>query len=518
MRGYFFDAHQKGVDEGGQPIFDREYGMEDHAAYYKPFFQGGGVFLHADSEACLVTQIGTAPFFELHVKPGFVDIDGYRGICDGDDIFPTHAEPDGFYRVVIRLDLSEEVRAYACKLVMGTEETYPELVRSGNIYELALANVQISLGVPVLIEDTRHDENLCGQLKFTIAQPLPARPTYYPPSELPELLWLYTIFPAALTSEQISFVESNPDLMESFTNRRSGNISFGISTTAADTEDKEVTAEGFTRTVGAMAIVRIQNRNTRENFTVNINAEGSANVNIGGVRMTGGQLHTMGANSELLLRWNGTQYDYLLSPIGLNVVPGSQQWDVPGTYMFTAKVTGMHRITVIGGGGGGGAPGGIGQAGRGGGGSGNAPVETWLEAEQTIIVTVGNGGSGGIAGAAGGASSFGHMLSTPGGSGGTGGTAGRPGSGGGTGGIGGPRDSAGNGGGGGGGGHNANNGAALTGGNGVAPGCRGGNGGGYQQNGLGGNAGGGGGGGGDNTWTGGRGGHGLVQVEWGYAA
>jgi len=217
MRGYFFDAHQAGVDEFGQPIYDREYGASNFCVdYFSPLFNGGGVFMHVDSEACLVTVAGAPPQYELVINKGFLDVNGYRGICDGDDVFPVFALPDGYYRVIARLNVSEGVRAFSPELIRGSATEYPEIVRSGNIHDMCFANVQMDKGVPVVVEDTRHDEELCGQLKFALALPLPARPTYYPPFVLPEELWLYANFPEALNQQQIDLVESNPYLMESW--------------------------------------------------------------------------------------------------------------------------------------------------------------------------------------------------------------------------------------------------------------------------------------------------------------
>jgi hypothetical protein len=219
MKGRYFDAHQKGLDEFGQPVYDRVYQASDHAAERRPFFSERGVFSYIDSEACKVVVEGSSPFFELCVKPGYLYIKGYQGECEGtaeDERFSTAALPDGNYRYIISLNLNEAVRAFVPELRRGGIE-YPEIIRLGNIYDVCLANVQIESGVPKVIEDTRYDTELCGQLTFAYGTPLPA---YYPPTVLPEILWLYTIFPDALTLEQIELVESNPHLLESFKESR----------------------------------------------------------------------------------------------------------------------------------------------------------------------------------------------------------------------------------------------------------------------------------------------------------
>lgn len=208
MRSYFFDAHVIGTTPAGAPIFDREYYAADHANFYKPFFSNG-LFLIPDRNAGEVTVTGVATK-TLEVAPGVFFINGYQGATEGDDKFPTIALANGYYRVVIRLDKSEAVRAFICALVFGSETEYPALTRFGNIYELAIANVIIQDGVPTTVEDTRFDPELCGALSFA------GLPPYYPPTTLPEILWLYTMFPETLTPEQITLVEENPSLMDIF--------------------------------------------------------------------------------------------------------------------------------------------------------------------------------------------------------------------------------------------------------------------------------------------------------------
>jgi|GEM_PF-3654385 len=219
MISRFFDAHQMGIDNLGRPVWDRNYQASDHARFYEHFFVEAGVYMHHDSEACLVTVEGAAPFYVLRINKGIIFIKGYQGECEGDDIFPVSALPDGKYRVIVQLNIDEKVRRFVPEIRFGGND-YPELIRQGNIHEVSLMNLTMESGVPIETVDTRHDEELCGQLKSALAMPLPARPTFYPPTTIPELLWLYTIYPEALTKEQITFVEENPDLLKSYENSR----------------------------------------------------------------------------------------------------------------------------------------------------------------------------------------------------------------------------------------------------------------------------------------------------------
>lgn len=162
MTSYFFDGKLIGVNSDGFPEGDREYNAEDHANFYRGLFANGIVLTH-DGDACKVTTTGTTTH-TLHVMPGRILINGYQGIADGSDEFANLNElNNGRYRVVIRLNISEDVRDISCKLVFGSATEYPTLVRVGNIYEMSLANVVIANGLAA-VTDTRLDPNLCGAL------------------------------------------------------------------------------------------------------------------------------------------------------------------------------------------------------------------------------------------------------------------------------------------------------------------------------------------------------------------
>ncbi len=108
-----------------------------------------------------------------------------------------------------------------------------------------------------------------------------------------------------------------------------------------------------------------------------------------------------------------------------NHVPYNRQiYTTAGTPTFTAPVSGLYKVTVIGGGGGGGGvtvSGTVGAYAGGGGGGGCAIKNVFLSAGDEVTVTVGAGGGGGIGNAAGytgATSSFGAHCSATGGAGG----------------------------------------------------------------------------------------------------
>lgn len=109
-----------------------------------------------------------------------------------------------------------------------------------------------------------------------------------------------------------------------------------------------------------------------------------------------------------------------------NHIPYSRQmYTTAGTYIFTAPVTGLYKITVVGAGGGSGgtyATTAYGAASGGGGGGGYAIKYVFLVAGDSYTVTVGAPGAAGTAtagsatnGGNGGTSSFGTLVSATGG-------------------------------------------------------------------------------------------------------
>lgn len=112
------------------------------------------------ASACLVGTSGTG-IKSITVGAGRAFINGYQAILDGADTFVASTLANGYYRVILRLDLNVDVRAFSLLLVQGTTSAYPALVRTGNIYDLCLANVVINTGVPT-VTDTRSDTSLCG--------------------------------------------------------------------------------------------------------------------------------------------------------------------------------------------------------------------------------------------------------------------------------------------------------------------------------------------------------------------
>ena len=83
-------------------------------------------------------------------------------------------------------------------------------------------------------------------------------------------------------------------------------ILFGTCMTAAATQGKVVSCDGFVLKTGAMVIVSFSNTNTASNPTMNVNSTGAKSIYYRGAAITAGYL---AANHIYLFRYNGTQYD-----------------------------------------------------------------------------------------------------------------------------------------------------------------------------------------------------------------
>lgn len=82
---------------------------------------------------------------------------------------------DRIDRVVLRLDTSIPIRAIRAIILQGapnTNPTAPSLVRSGNIYDISLAQIRIKANSTIVeqsnITDERLDQNVCGLVNSLI--------------------------------------------------------------------------------------------------------------------------------------------------------------------------------------------------------------------------------------------------------------------------------------------------------------------------------------------------------------
>lgn len=166
-RSDFFTAKEIGG------VYDRRYGADTFARRFASFISsgieiiGGGVL----SDELAVSIIPAS--MQSQVNIGAVSIQGRRGeVYEAPEVL-THSGADPLNpridRVVMELNLTDDVRAIVPKIITGTPAEYPEpepLVRTSSIYQLCLATILIPADVASIpaenVTDTRADAEVCG--------------------------------------------------------------------------------------------------------------------------------------------------------------------------------------------------------------------------------------------------------------------------------------------------------------------------------------------------------------------
>lgn len=152
----------------------REYSASKFADYFGQVLTNG-VFNGGTN--LQVTCSGTD--INSRVQPGYAWIKGYMYKVDTDALVLAHALPHATLnridRVVLRLDLSIDKRYIKAFVLPGTpaaSPVAPALTRSGNIYEISLANVLIIAGKSFIespqITDERLNTSACGLVNSLI--------------------------------------------------------------------------------------------------------------------------------------------------------------------------------------------------------------------------------------------------------------------------------------------------------------------------------------------------------------
>lgn len=169
----FFDA----LLANGQ--YDRVYSANDYCNTLR-MIANTGVCYSTDDELH-VTVSGMA----VSVSAGRALIDGHYYINDSTHTeFTVPTAPTGdskrIDRVLLRLDTTVSTRSIRLVYRTGTAAvtpTAPALVRSGNVYEIALADIYVNSGVTSItsnnVTDQRKNADVCGWLTV----PVPVMPT-----------------------------------------------------------------------------------------------------------------------------------------------------------------------------------------------------------------------------------------------------------------------------------------------------------------------------------------------------
>lgn len=145
---------------------DREYTAEDFRRYYQAFVTTG-VFM-SDSTSLQVTAYSG---MQIYVAEGSAIIIGARYENEG-STYLTLSAADGSYdridRIVLRWDLeNREMYVDVLEGTAASSPTAPDVTRTDDVYELALADITVAAGVTEItqsaITDMRMDSTVCGE-------------------------------------------------------------------------------------------------------------------------------------------------------------------------------------------------------------------------------------------------------------------------------------------------------------------------------------------------------------------
>ena len=161
-RSGFFNA----LNVGGE--YDRKYNANDYSENLAVII-GNGVLRSANDDL-RVTASGMA----ATVAAGRAWINGHFYVNDAPKTFAAVTAPAGgtrWDRIMLRYDNDVMTRSITLRYVQGAAGNDPEKpapVRSGNIYELVLADIFVGTNATsVTVTDTRADADICGWVYST---------------------------------------------------------------------------------------------------------------------------------------------------------------------------------------------------------------------------------------------------------------------------------------------------------------------------------------------------------------
>ncbi len=160
-RSFPFDSIAQKVNELGFMVGDRDYGSADWSKYISYFLTNGiknggnNLKVGKNSETQVSVLEGIAlingRFFEMYEGPAYFDV-------------PLNK----ISRIVVRLDLTASVRDIYLKLIEGTVDSVPNLIRNDEIYDLSLAQIITNESEIIQLIDERADNSLCGYINSLI--------------------------------------------------------------------------------------------------------------------------------------------------------------------------------------------------------------------------------------------------------------------------------------------------------------------------------------------------------------
>lgn len=153
----------------------RQYPAREFAEYFSRFI-GNGIF--GGGTNLKVTATGTDN--KVSIQTGWAWINGYLYSVFGEPLsltIPLATSMDRIDRIVLRLNVSTPVRSIKAMVLQGTPSvnpTPPAIVRSGDIYDISLAQVRMVANEatvqPGNIVDERLNTSLCGIVTGVVEQ------------------------------------------------------------------------------------------------------------------------------------------------------------------------------------------------------------------------------------------------------------------------------------------------------------------------------------------------------------
>lgn len=179
LRGIPFDANEIILPDGSAG-YDNVIYSADFAEWLATYFKNGVL---VPGGALISTELQVTQTDASHIK-----IDTGNIVVNGRTAFVTEAvtmetiaaapNMERWDRVVVELNLDENINSFVLKILTGTEATSPEapeLSRTNEIYQMSLATVKHNNSGIYAILDDRATEDLCGisQVLIGVKPPLP---------------------------------------------------------------------------------------------------------------------------------------------------------------------------------------------------------------------------------------------------------------------------------------------------------------------------------------------------------
>lgn len=167
MIGYPLDSKVE-YDTEGKPIYDRAITSEPLRRLYDKLFSTGVMPNPSDNFQVMAGDAGMT----VKVNPGFAVVKGCLKLEETIRTIEIQAASSSLDRIdTVVLRLNDEVNARICDLyvrqgIPASSPTRPDLVRSGSVYEIGLADIFIPKNTATIVQkritDTRLDPDRCG--------------------------------------------------------------------------------------------------------------------------------------------------------------------------------------------------------------------------------------------------------------------------------------------------------------------------------------------------------------------